>query len=514
MLFKINYLLIFFFTPLILSCSNADNSSYKNFKNKIKEISHDSKVSKEEYLELKDNVVMTEDDWAKEFQSESQDIIDDKLVKFIIDTAQEKDISLSESDIWQPVNNISNKPYSAHLLIENSASMDGYVNNSTDFEASIFTLLSNLKASKNIALVDYGFIDSSIIDNTHKIDNINQIKKFTENLDANFLKNQSNNRSSSDIAQVISLATQKQNSEKGDVAILISDFIFSPPNSNNASNYLSTQGAYLKGFISNKINTNNGDLAVWIVKLSSKFNGTYFDQNNRPHKINTDRPYYIWFFGNNKQIQQLSKSIDIKSLPNYKNDAKFTYSAQPEKFNFSILTTTLIGDSPTAKFNVENALTNNIINGAKTIKDSNGFHKFIFEVAIDLNSILDKNELEYYLDIDNYSTDSDLFKVANIRAAKPSDQKKIQSATHVIMIEFAASNANSQKIPKTKLKIDINQNLPKWIKKSSTDDDKEIGSNPNLKDKTFGLYQLINPVFQAFYAKNSTIGYIEIFIEP
>lgn len=510
MMFKIKSLFLIGFVPFLFSCSNSGGVSYKEFQEKVIEYAKDSKISQEEYFEISKIIENSKEDWANDIIN-SNNVNNKQLTELIIDTAQKKEILLSEDNIWQPTDN-KNKEYSVHVLIENSASMDGYVNHTTDFEASLFAIFSGLKTIQNIISVDYGFIDSSI-GNMHRLENINQIKELTDKLEPDFLKNQSENRSSSDIAQVINLSTQKQKSVKNDVVVLLSDFIFSPPNKDNASNYLSTQRAYIQGIISNKINENNGDFAMWIVKLSSKFHGTYFDKNNTPHKINTQRPYYVWFFGNKNQIQQLSKSLNIQSLPNYQEDVIFIHNNNSEQFKFSVLTTTLMGSNPTASFDIENALKDNIISNAKTIKENDDY-KFDFEVAIDLNDAFNINKPEYYLDVGNYTTNSELFQVTHIRNAQPSDRKKIPSATHVLTIALTNPTTKNPKIPKTKLQVNINQNLPTWVKKSSTDDDRNISSDSNLKDKTFGLYELISPVFQAFYAKNTTIGYINISIEP
>lgn len=514
MMLKTKILLMVSLIYLLSSCSNFSDTSHKGFQETVQNFSEDLKISQEEYLELSEMVKNSEEDWAHDIM-DSDKIDNKKLTELIIDTAKNKEIVLSKDGIWQPTTGTENKTYSAHVLIENSASMDGYVNGATDFEASIFNLVSGLKTIKNISLVDYGFVDSSIRD-MHRLENINQIKELTDNLEPDFVKNQSENRSFSDIAQIINLSAQKQRSDKDDdVVILLSDFIFSPPNKNNASDYLSTQGAYVQGIISSKISERNGDFAIWIVKLSSKFNGTYFDKNNTPHTINTNRPYYIWFFGNKQQIRQLSSSLDLKALPNYQEDSVFIYNNEPEQYNFSVLTTTLMGDNPTAYFNTENALKDNIINKAKVVKDKDsGDNKFIFEVAIDLNDAFKTNRPEYYLNVDNYTTNNEQFKVTNVRSAQPSDKKKIQSATHVLTIELVNLGTGNQKVPKTNLQVNINQNLPKWVKQSSIDDDRDVNSDPNIKDKTFGLYELINPVFQAFYSKNPTIGYINISIEP
>ena len=173
-----------------------------------------------------------------------------------------------------------------NVFIENSMSMDGYVRGNTDFKNAIYGFLSDilLKTNDITDSMHLFYINSKLI--PFKPD----VADFIEKLNPTTFSERGGERGVSDIQNVLKTALDATN--KGQVAVFISDCVFSPGQGKDASNYLVNQSIGIKRAFSDFIYT-NPDLATVVVKLNSEFEGTYYDLYDAKHPLKSRRPYYM-----------------------------------------------------------------------------------------------------------------------------------------------------------------------------------------------------------------------------
>jgi len=223
-----------------------------------------------------------------------------------------------------------------NVYIENSASMYGYVgNNKTDFKASIYNYLSDIKISDITDSLNLYYINSQII--PHSPD----ISDFIEKLNPTTFKQKGGNLGTTDISNLISAILKE--TQTSAISILISDFIFSPGKGRDAEEYLINQQIGIKTNIAESLKTRN--LGIIVYQLSSEFNGMYYNREDKPIKINDRRPFYIWIIGDAKYITDLHQRIPITKFKGSGVENIFTimrgnqivdYAIRPRTGKFSL----------------------------------------------------------------------------------------------------------------------------------------------------------------------------------
>ena len=200
---KFGKLLLIILTIAMIGCSS---SNYADFQDKVvASIANDKKIDEKEYRDLAKFVLETKEPWAAGIKTPQGKIDDQILRDVLIRNANQKNIALSEAAIWQPVSLSKTSKFNVDIMLENSASMDGYVKGNTEFEATILALMSKLKNASFINSVNYGFVSVENFQ-TQSLNDMDDIKKFTDSLEPSLLQSQSGDRSASDIAKLISNA--------------------------------------------------------------------------------------------------------------------------------------------------------------------------------------------------------------------------------------------------------------------------------------------------------------------
>lgn len=195
-------------------------------------------------------------------------------------------------------------------------------------------------------------------------------------------------RGSTDIEKMLKLLLDKSNARN--LSVFISDCVFSP-GKNDAKKSVDGQYASIYNDFTNAKRI-NPDLSVIILQCTAKFEGTYFDYFDAPHqKINTDRPYYIWFIGTSTQIKNL---VDYKIFELIKNGYANKLVIQAIKDvtqpNYKIQYRPRIGEFDSK------SLANGIITGASASRDNQNNGMFGFNVAVNFSSSLqDANYFRY-----------------------------------------------------------------------------------------------------------------------
>ncbi|GHT43189.1 hypothetical protein AGMMS49965_16460 [Bacteroidia bacterium] len=188
-----------------------------------------------------------------------------------------------------------------NVYIENSGSMDGYVKGKTDFEHAVYSYLSDIKISGIANSINLFYINSKII--PHGSD----IEDFIDKLEPTTFQKRGGNRGTTDIANVLKTVLKATNDKI--VSIFVSDFVFSPGGKNkNADEYLINQQIGIKTDVAEHIKQ-FPQTAFTIYRLTSHFNGTYYNCYDAKTQINARRPFFIWLIGNVDYIATLQNKI-------------------------------------------------------------------------------------------------------------------------------------------------------------------------------------------------------------
>lgn len=488
---KLYFLIII---SLLLSSCNFDDYKFSDLQRNIIEfIEDDGKISQEEYNQLIDGILLSEDRKLARFKSEGSEVNHSRLNDYILKYAETNQIHLLENDIWHPNSSeVESKDFNINVFVENSASMDGYLNDpSTQFRNSIYSLLTRLKLFVENDSLNLYFINKESQLQFGNASN-NDIERFKDILNPNdFRKISLGNRGETDMKDLMEKILDNVNDSH--LSVFIIDGVFSPGNKYNKKDsallhqYLTEQKIGITSVFERKLSQQKSDLSAIALQMKAGFQGTYyFPDDTRINFIEKiERPYYIWLIGTNYQIEEIlsSKRLDeidggylnkwVLRIPeNKQTDFKIQYSPKIGSFD--------------AK-----GLPKGEIHKARVSKNNQNKGKFGFNIAVNFS--------EFFKD-DGYFLDKDNFEVSNpdyhlkVEEIEDTNNPALKGFTHIIKLE-------TDKIKEEDLEIKLLEKMPKWIKVSSSIDDSKILTDQSEQSKTFGLQYLMEGVGDAFYPK-------------
>ncbi len=439
---------------------------------------NDKVIDESEYVSLTGNISMSNDGSLKRFLTKDSQIDHPKFAQYLKTLFESKKIPVNIRDIWQPTKAEVTQKFNVNVYIENSASMDGYLTGVTEFETAIYNLLANIKISGISDALSFNYINKKV---TFTKENVNsqEIEDLVTKLEPSAFRQQGGDRSITDIRDVVNLVLDKVDDKNA--AILVSDFVFSPGKNINAQDYLNHQMVGLKIDFAEKLKVH--DLAVAVVQLQSNFNGNYYDRIDKPHKLNCQRPYYLWVLGSREQVQAiLNKNLltDIKG--GYLNRIVFNAVKGPESLDYKIQYKPKLGELP------EGA--KGPITKATLTKDGT----FGFNIAVDFSHGLQDGK--YYLDPSSYRLSNPNYKLSI--EAVPDDDPVFGGFTH--LMKFV-----TDKVTEETLTVEALNGVPSWVETSNSGDDLMVGCENDEGKRTFGLKYEIDGIAEAFYgqAKNT-----------
>jgi hypothetical protein len=368
-----------------------------------------------------------------------------------------------------------------NIYIENSASMDGYVNQPSDFKNGLYKLIGdihNFNLADNIRL---NFINDTICPQKANAP-APDIIYFIENLKPADFKNSGCEVKNSFLPNIIYKAISTNPKE---VNILISDCIFSSQKG-NSKDFLSAAKESLRTLIKNEIDKN--EISCVILKMNSRFYGTYYIENKTEKKKTEilngqNRPYYILMFGNSPAINSLLQKIKFSNYAGFETSF-YLLTPNANKPISKLIRTNKIGD-----FEIEQPATKLVINDAKVGSKSD--KDFQFSIAANLEFL--KMDETYLSDISNYEVPSN-YKLVSVVKNEDVTNEGLNGYTHVLTIKTQDLKQNQEVFIKLKSK------LPVWVEASSTEDDSSP-NEPAQQKKTFGVKYLIEGVAAAYSDK-------------
>lgn len=373
-----------------------------------------------------------------------------------------------------PVGNPISEPLkpTVNVYIENSGSMDGFVNRGNEFTSFITSYLTDIsiKFSNDINLY---YINSRIIPLGRDLTN------FTTRLDANSFRQMGGNRGETHIFQLLDTVLKLK--DNNSISIFITDGIFSPGRRRDASNYIVDQYNGIKQAFSNYSST-NPNAAVVVFQLLSQFNGTFYDRNDTPFpNVREELPYYVWLIGDLAEVKKLVDNVSITNVKSSNDPNIFGISKGRKEVNYAVKRGS--GNFKLDKTNPKKEITN--------LRKDKRTGKVKFSVDADLSGFLLNND--YLLNPSNYISSNSNYQF-NVKKAVSNPH----GYTHTF--EFTADNVH-----KGNVTILLKSQIPQWVE--------DVNDNEGLNvihGKTFGIRYQIHGVYEAFTFNNN--NYTEITI--
>ena len=375
------------------------------------------------------------------------------------------------------------------VFLENSGSMDGYVQGITSFEDDMYQLL-----------VDMGYLADTLslfYINSRPIPYTAGTEKFINNLEPAEFQQRGGNRSNSDLNQIFSELLRRTSGQRAE--LLISDFILSL-GQGSTQDLLNNQRISVYNTFRRRLEAT--PFATYIVKMYSEFTGNYYNKDDQPVYLNgVRRPYYLWFTGPAAAIQALPAALQVDQLPGYAQSyTLLPGEASPAETPFyTVLNNTYkqgsfrtdrssAGQGPAGHAYVHG------IENAQASQRGPSAGLFGFSVGVDLSGIA--ADASYLLDPNNYQVAGyqldTVMALAQATALHPRDQSMVaDKATHVLV--FSTTHTAY-----TTLQVTLKKQTPAWIEQTSTDDDLNIKTDEVAHDQTFGFRYLVAGVEEAY----------------
>jgi hypothetical protein len=365
-----------------------------------------------------------------------------------------------------------------NVYIENSGSMDGYVNGDTEFKQAVFGYLGRIKMSGIFDTLNLYYINSIILPQGTVIRDSNTIimQDFVQKLDPTSFRAKGGNRGTSDIANIIE--TVLGETQQNEITILVTDGIFSPGQA-DAMNYLSIQQTGIGVSVDKYLDLYPNSAAI-IYQLSSMFNGTYYNKIDSKIPINEQRPYYIYIFGDEKSLIELRKNAPDNDFKGGGIRNVFTLTKGSKHVNYAL-------NPSIGKFKKSKTDTNTTIEDLE-IDSRTG--KVKFAVNVDFSDLL-LDEV-YLLNKSNYENYSKYDLEIKQSATKG------KGYTHTL-------NFSSDKVYKGSVIVKLKIDKPTWIDDANDNDGTTV-----IPEKTYGIKYQINGIFDAFTFNNKYYTEIKI----
>lgn len=370
-----------------------------------------------------------------------------------------------------------------HFFYENSASMDGYLNGNTNFTDAVLGLLA--RSDLNNDKINLYYINRE----AYPVDSM--IGEFVDFLKPSNVKNVGKQgRGNSEINRILGIVSDTIMRNKDRIGVVISDYIYSI-NGRDISKQLNFQK---NTTITNLKALGNGDYALLIIKITSMFDGIYYDMLGKKPKIREERPVFIWVIGQKDKILAFPERYRIREFKGYKTHLVLLKEGNGNLPYYSVLKETC----KEGHFEKAERSANPIVSISDI--DCNRNDVFQFGVAIDLSKC--PTDADYLMDTAFYKviTDSgDAFTVTNVLPIdniEHNDKQYKGSATHIIQIRAGKLSKGAQTI-----RLQLIKGIPTWVDDCST----ECDTTARLRQgKTFGFNYLVDGAKTVFdYTHNS-----------
>lgn len=354
-----------------------------------------------------------------------------------------------------------NKPI-VNVYIENSGSMDGYVKGVTEFEQAVYNYLSDIKISGITDSLNLFYINSRIIPQG------SDLSDFIEKLEPSTFQARGGDRGVSDISNVFKSVLSETN--ENEIAILVTDGIFSPGRGKDAAQYLVNQQIGIKNTMAEYLKSHPNTGCI-VYQLSSNFNGYYYNRDDSRTLINSQRPYYIWVMGHATHLNTLIQKVPESRFKGSGIQNVFSITVGDKKVDYAV-------KMGSGTFNLDRkSPKTTITNLRRDTRGRNNSARF----AVNAN-------LSGFLLYDSYLLDNSNYVLGNKDYNLTISKAVANNFGYTHQLNFSAENVH-RGIISVKLKTQI----PQWIEAVNDDE----GIIP-IEGKTYGIKYQILGIFEAF----------------
>jgi len=294
------------------------------------------------------------------------------------------------------------------------------------------------------------------------------------------------------------LKTALDSTSKDDLSILITDGIYSVAgDQNSVIGKLKSESNFTARHFEDRLSKDK-KLQTVLIKLNSRFNGSYYTVQGARINIDQQRPYYLWLFGSVGTIATIQKNLKFSDLPGYQHHIIFT-SDSNKPIEYSILSAFM--NKGTFRQHHDKIERPYHITNAEKDRRSKDFQ---FTIGLDLRNI--PAEKSYLLNKANYEIigkdDYTIASIHEVYTLSPEEIKKINNPnfSHVLVL-------HSSKNPYGSMHLVLKKQLPVWIKKTHSSDDTNIKGDTKT---TLGFQHLVSSIDRAYSKVSKTHHYINL----
>lgn len=363
----------------------------------------------------------------------------------------------------------------AHIYVDNSGSMDGFVSSNSEFKdviESLMVMLNNKCSTPKASLISDNIVD---VDSTGIS---SDITRFARSLTPKSIK--VGGTGSTDINDMFQKVLERT---KGNtVSVLITDGVYSIAGTDSKRLLTSAKNLTKNAFMQ-AIRRDSDNLSVLILQCQSDYNGTYYNMYDQPMKYQGRRPYYIIMAGSTECMKCLDSVIDlsVKGIKGLMNSYRLSSKNAAAKL-------TLISAEDLA-YNVDRLVPDRGTWDIDEIRLGDPKQSFGLVLGIDKD--------DYYLD-DGYLSAPSNYQISpqdvTIKKVSPISES---SSAYSDVTEFNRPyfiQLNCKDDPSF-VKVSLLYKVPEWGYQCSTEDDSH-GVPPETT--TFGISYLLEGINEAF----------------
>ncbi len=291
-----------------------------------------------------------------------------------------------------------------------------------------------------------------------------------------------------------------QAQKPGNVAVLITDLIYSPKNTNGVSvdKILNEENS-----LATSIFTKYKNKSIIVKQFRGDFDGLYYPYSGKPFSYKGQRPFYAIIIAdastidrmahdsrfanflnpagtlNSYRLNQASTTLDFKLVPVWKNGAGRCRESRSEK---------------------------GLITGCETDRETG---IIAFSVAVNLGG-LGKDDA-FVSNPANFTVQSQNGFTMQVEKINPADitgnnKAYLDGMTHVITFTGKMNTA------KDEISVSLRNEFPSWIEQCTSHDDSSPAA-PGFAGTTFGLERFLRGIYDAFSASQASYTSMNIKLE-
>ena len=389
------------------------------------------------------------------------------------------------------------KEYKINVYLENSGSMNGFINQNSEFQDAFQRLTALLKHHYEESNLSMNYINTKIHPRP-KPTNVDLLD-FAEQLVKPQQFKSVGNVGSTDLNNIIDMILKEI--ENDEISILVSDCIYSISGSGTTTSMLATCKNKTFSHFLTKSKTFT-DLSTLIIAMNSSFCGNYWDYKHpsgaASQVLNCSRPYYICVFGSSSAVNNFNEKISVEELNGYADRLLLT---TVDKISLAYNTLSTSYKAGQFRMRAENTLSDLRKSGdggcGLTINNN--------MTNMPMTDVEKMNVSNYETSNLNYSVTAVIPIEDNMPGINPNDRATINriKATHILCV------SNSGPLSPTNLQIKVKNTLPTWVSNQSSIDDTQIGVDDDEQAKTFGLEYFVKGMFDAYRENTPEKDYLK-----